>query len=166
MEWTRACDLDKRDARFARKVCGSIKYIKLTPPRLREEVTFVRGENLSNGFTFTARELPTKNVIRSRGNKRIACAILVSWTAKKESGTDFLLALLIEAGINVYPYRRCDSPVQVQQNIKTNIGPSTCFQNNDEVSPDTNSSLCEMGHRSSGIASKATNSTPSRQARL
>ena len=159
-------DLDKRDARFARKVCRSIKYIKLTPPWPREEVKFVRGQNLSNGFTFTARELPTKNVIRSWGNKRIACAILVSWIAKKESGTDFLLALLIEAGINVYLYRRCDSPAQVQQNIKTNIGLCTCSQNNDELSLDRNSSFCEMGHKSSEIASKATNRTLSQQARL
>ena len=99
--WARGCQLYKSEAQFSSKVSGTIVYLKLTPKWPREEVTFVRGNNMESGFPFMTRELPDKNTIRTRNNKRIGCAILVEWLSRRESGCEYMLALLESKGVRI-----------------------------------------------------------------
>lgn len=92
--WKHACRVLKSDARYSNFNIGRIQYIKMTPLWLRNEVTFIRGHSSGSSFPFTLRQLPLKNIIRERGNKKIGSAILTSWLMRHEPGSEYLLYLL------------------------------------------------------------------------
>ena len=125
--------IDKSDALFSRKVCGSIKYIKLTPSWHREEVKFILGQKLSNGLAFTARELPTKNVVRSRGNKKISCTIPVSWIAKKRRWYTFSSRSSLRNRFQRATNRSCSSTAGAQRIMLANFHPETGVQSTNET---------------------------------
>ena len=160
--WARECQLCKSDAAFRHKISGSIVYLKLTPEWLREEVTFVRGNNLDFGFPFTMRELPIKNVIRARDNKRIGCAILTEWLTRREACCDYLLALLASRGMRINPSdiprksnglsRAQSAPQSASQTQRTGDSSQGNSQRNFQCSPNQNHSLI---HAATGFAQQA-----------
>jgi len=99
--WDHAYKVLESNASLAFPLARKLQYIKLTPPWLRDEVTFVRGRSSGRGFPFTMRQLPTKNIIRERGNKQIGSAILTCWLTRCEPGADLLRSLLKAAGAKV-----------------------------------------------------------------
>jgi len=91
--WTRG--------RTVRRVQGKMVYARLTPPWLTKNTIFMHGPSRNISLPCTINTLPSKNQVRERGKKMLACVILDSWMKKEGGSSLYLSSLLQEKGLSV-----------------------------------------------------------------